>query len=105
MINKSNQFNLTGRRHTQSELKNICANGGDVWAVSYSDNFGSQGIISVLVLCPQDDGLEIDTWVMSCRVLNRTVEEGVFSWLCGVYEGVKLFGIYTPAKNALVKTI
>ena len=29
----------------------------------------------MLVLCPQDDGLEIDTWVMSCRVLNRTVEE------------------------------
>ena len=58
----------------------------------------------MLVLCPPDDGLEIDTWVMSCRVLNRTVEEGVFSWLCGVYEGVKLFGIYTPTqKNALVK--
>ena len=53
----------------------------------------------MLVLCPQDDGLEIDTWVMSCRVLNRTVEEGVFSWLCGVYEGVKLFEFTLPRKE------
>ena len=43
--------------------------------------FGSQGVIGAIVLVPQGDRLHIDSWVMSCRVLNRTVEQAIGAWM------------------------
>lgn len=106
LIKKSNQFNLTTRRHSEEDLNYLINNqGAEILVVSYSDAFGSQGIISVLILLPIANRIiEIDTWIMSCRVLNRTVEEGIFQWLNTQYHGKTLIGTYIPtAKNKLVK--
>lgn len=106
LIKKSNQFNLTTRRHTEDDLNRlIIEKSADVLVVSYSDEFGSQGIISAIILLPiTEREIEIDTWIMSCRVLNRTVEEGVFQWLNTHYHGKTLIGSYIPTtKNKLVK--
>jgi FkbH-like protein len=78
LINKTNQFNPTTRRCSAEELAAIAAIPGAVTLqFRLLDRFGDNGLISVLILRPdpgQSDVMEIDTWVMSCRVFGRELE-------------------------------
>src|SRR5260370_5412596 len=75
LINKSNQFNLTTRRRSVAEVGALTqAPGWMTMTVSLTDRFGDNGLISVVLGSVQGDVLEIDTWVMSCRVLQRRVD-------------------------------
>ena len=77
-----------------------------VYSVAYEDTFGSQGIISAFTLTPKSDALIIENWLMSCRVLNRTVEQAVFSFILKKSHGKKIIGEYTPTeKNGLVRLL
>lgn len=108
LISRSNQFNLTTRRHTAARVAGMMAS--PEWltfAVSLRDRFGDNGLISV-VLARQDGGMfEIDTWLMSCRVLKRGVERFVLNKLCEAARerGARyLLGDYVPTKkNGLVR--
>jgi FkbH-like protein len=78
LINKTNQFNTTTRRYTAEELSALT---GDPENITLQfrliDRFGDNGIVSVLILCrdEQDPGLfELVSWVMSCRVFGRQLE-------------------------------
>jgi FkbH-like protein len=76
LINKSNQFHLTGNRYSEAELKRL--GGLPEYTVRYfklRDRIGDNGLISVIVLLVRGSDLHVDTWVMSCRVLGRTMEE------------------------------
>lgn len=77
LIGKTNQFNLTGRKFSPEELKqdNI-----SVISARLSDMFGEQGLISAIILEKKNNSYEILNWVMSCRVLKRGVEEGLFAF-------------------------
>jgi FkbH-like protein len=107
LINKSNQFNLTTRRYTEAE---VAAAERDPNAftlqVRLADTFGDNGMISVIVCRQQADAWEIDTWLMSCRVLGRKVEQAVLGELvsAGRAAGVaRLLGRYLPTeKNQMV---
>jgi FkbH-like protein len=108
LINKSNQYNLTTRRYTQPEITDIEDN-PDIFTlqVRLSDIFGDNGMISVVICRPGQTGTwEIDTWLMSCRVLGRKVEHMVLREILAHAHasGVeKLFGIYRPTdRNKLV---
>jgi FkbH-like protein len=108
LTQRSNQFNLTTRRRSASELSAIMAD--PAWitrTVSLADRFGDNGLISVLLAEFSADALEIDTWLMSCRVLKRGVESFLLNHLCEVAlaKGLpKIRGSYLPSpKNALVK--
>jgi FkbH-like protein len=76
-----------------------------------TDRFGDYGLVSVILAVPEPEGrpntLEIDTWLMSCRVISRTVEEFFFNWLvdqCRRRGANTLIGSYSPTpKNALVE--
>ncbi len=81
MLQKSNQFNLTTRRHTEHDLDMLRKQGAVIGVFSYEDVFGSQGVIAAVVLVPNGGQLRIDSWVMSCRVLNRTVEQAIAAWM------------------------
>tara|TARA_B100002003_G_scaffold10940_1_gene9395 strand:+ start:2996 stop:4894 length:1899 start_codon:yes stop_codon:yes gene_type:complete len=106
LFQKTNQFNLTTRRHGEEDLKQLERNGGEVYSVSYEDTFGSQGIISVITLVPEADVLHIESWLMSCRVLNRTVEQAVFAFILKKANGKQVSGEYIPTeKNALVRSL
>lgn len=82
LINKTNQFNLTTRRHGIDEVRRMMAD-SDTYAYCYkvSDRFGEHGITGVVIARPEANGYSIDTWVLSCRVMGRTVECAVFSHL------------------------
>ena len=78
LLAKTNQFNLTTRRHTLQTLAGFQRDPS--WAVfTYSliDRHGAYGLISVLVAEKSGESFRIDSWVMSCRAMGRTVERGV----------------------------
>ena len=108
LINKSNQFNLTTRRYTEAEVAAVEADpSAFALQVRLVDMFGDNGMISVLI-CRQDGpDWDIDTWLMSCRVLGRRVEHMVLRemLLTARARGIKrLIGTYKPtARNDMVK--
>jgi FkbH-like protein len=108
LVNKSNQFNLTTLRLTRSEAEARMHDPDVVTLyVRLADRFGDNGLISVV--CGARDGtrLVIDEWLMSCRVLNRGVEQLVCNHLVDRARErglTTIEGVYRPtAKNALVR--
>lgn len=109
LLHKTNQFNLTTRRHTEEEVKRIVSDPKAVtlWC-RLTDRFGDNGIIGVLIALDRGQGdWEIDSWLMSCRVLGRGVEQAMLGLLeeqVARKGGQRLIGIYRPtAKNGMVK--
>jgi FkbH-like protein len=109
LINKTNQFNLTTRRYSEEDTKRFAA---DPKALTLrcrlTDRFGDNGIIGIMIALEQKDGdWAVDTWLMSCRVLGRGVEQAMLDLLVqeASKKGVKrLIGQYYPtAKNNMVK--
>lgn len=112
LINKSNQFNLTTRRYSEADIAKL-ENDPTVYTqqVRLTDRWGDLGMIGVIIARPDDlDGTPVwllDTWLMSCRVLGRRVEEAM---LAEVAEAARqagidhLLGLYLPtAKNNMVR--
>ncbi|MBL4930557.1 HAD-IIIC family phosphatase [Clostridium paridis] len=108
LFNKTNQFNLTTRRYTNLEIVDIM--NGINYVCIYArlkDKFGDNGIASCLIAKIDGDTIEIESWVMSCRVFKRNLEYVVFDRL--VEEANKLnisriLGFYfKSAKNSMVK--
>jgi FkbH-like protein len=108
LINKTNQFNLTAKRYTDAEFRLLMADPSAVCIQArLVDRFGDNGIIAI-VIGRMDDGevLELDTWLMSCRVLGRRVEEATLNIVADAARGMgarQLRGLYRPtAKNGMV---
>jgi len=108
LINKSNQYNLTTRRYTDAEVA-AATEDPSVFTmqVRLEDIFGDNGMISVVICREREKRVwEIDTWLMSCRVLGRRVEHAVLREIVKHARAVgveKLVGAYRPTgRNALV---
>ena len=107
LVNKTNQFNLTTRRHGEESLRAYMADPSTfTLALRLRDRLADHGLIAAVVAVPADDAFEIDTWVMSCRVIGRTVERTVLGWLIDTARDRgfrRIIGRYIPTpKNALV---
>ena len=107
LINKSNQFNLTTRRRSETEVAAIEAD--DAWLglqFRLSDSFGDNGMISVVILHFADETAIVDTWLMSCRVLERKVEQAVLNLIVAEAAGRNIgsvLGEFVPsARNQMV---
>jgi FkbH-like protein len=108
LINKSNQFNLTTRRYSEGEVAAAAEDPSrHVVQVRLTDRFGDNGIISVLIADAKGEIWEIDTWLMSCRVLGRRVEEACLAHLAIAARragACELIGEFIPsAKNGMVE--
>jgi len=111
LLQRSNQFNLTTRRHSVAECEAMMRAENE-WAPFYlrlTDRFGDNGLISVIILKHEMDDLVIDSWVMSCRVLGRGVEQFLMNHVVEYARarGVEtIHGVYLPtAKNGMVKEL
>ena len=82
LVNKSNQFNLTTRRYNSEQITEL-ENNPDIigWQVRLSDMFGKHGMICVVIVNKQPESWHIDSWLMSCRVLERGVEQAIMNEL------------------------
>jgi len=108
LINKSNQFNLTTRRRSEAEVLAVMNDPEFAgFSVRLKDRFGDHGLISIVIGEKADGVMKIDTWLMSCRVLKRQVEEEVLNELARLAKlrGChRLEGVYLPtAKNDMVR--
>jgi FkbH-like protein len=114
LIGKTNQFNLTTRRHTPEAVKQILSQPNSVsTTIRMSDRFGDYGLVAVIMGVNEPGAakrtLRIDTWLMSCRVIGRTAEEFSLNALVERAKSLgyeRLLGHYIPTKkNALVKDL
>jgi FkbH-like protein len=108
LINKSNQFNLTTRRRTEADIMALMDDPEYIgFSVRLKDRFGDHGLISIVIGRKAGDTMEVDTWLMSCRVLKRQVEDEVLNELARLARlrgCVKIRGVYLPtAKNEMVR--
>jgi FkbH-like protein len=111
LTNKTNQFNLTTQRYTETDIERFMVEPTLVTLqLRLTDRFGDNGLIAVIIARPDadwpEDTLLIDTWLMSCRVLGRQVEVATLESLVRAARASgwrELVGIYRPtAKNSLV---
>lgn len=108
LIGKTNQFNLTTRRHSEADLAAGVSSGDQTVAwIRVADRFGDHGLIGVAILRAVEGVGIVDTFLMSCRVMNRRVEHALMSVVAdharrlGCHE---LRGEYIPtAKNGMVR--
>ncbi|MDJ0947533.1 MAG: HAD-IIIC family phosphatase [Alphaproteobacteria bacterium] len=112
LINKTNQFNLTTRRYNETETEAMTTDPSVATVCTrLKDRFGDNGIISVAIARLDESAdepvMEIDSWLMSCRVLGRKVENVVLDELVRQARdrgAVALRGEYIPtARNELVR--
>jgi FkbH-like protein len=108
LISKSNQFNLTTKRYTEADVEAL-ENSPRVYhqQIRLTDAFGDNGMISVVICRPVElDSWEIDTWLMSCRVLSRRVEDAVLAEIVRAARAAgarRITGAYKPtARNGIV---
>ena len=107
LINKTNQFNLTTRRYTGAEVEATALDPNYLTLYGrLADRFGDNGLVSVLIGHHAAGVLEMDLWLMSCRVLNREMELAMFDALieeCRARGIRKIKGVYIPSKkNSMV---
>ena len=119
LINKTNQFNVTTRRYTEEEVRSVMASPRSVTLqVRLRDRFGDNGVVAVVIARSMDGNATvldtvnvavIETWLMSCRVLGRRLEEACLQVLVDALaaRGVRrLQGVYRPtAKNGMVRDL
>jgi len=107
LINKTNQFNLTTKRYTSAEVESLSRDPGFVTLYGrLADRFGDNGLVSVLIGRVSGETIELDLWLMSCRVLNREMEFAIFDALveqCQARGIRKIIGVYIRSKkNSMV---
>ena len=113
LSNKSNQFNLTTRRYSDAEMDEVMQSPEYIrlYGKLY-DKFGDNGVVSVVIGRidgPEKDELHMELWLMSCRVLKRSMEFAMMDELVRQAKKLgikKIYGYYYPtAKNAMVKDL
>jgi FkbH-like protein len=105
LLGKTNQFNLTTRRHSAAEIELIaCQPGNIAVALRYRDRFGDGGVVGVALCVMEPDRLRIDTFLLSCRVIGRGVETALLWYIADLARSLcvpVLRGEFIPtAKNA-----
>lgn len=110
LTNKSNQFNLTTKRYSPAEMEKVYKSENYIRLCGrLADKYGDNGIVSVVIGEKQGDVLDIQLWLMSCRVLKREMEFAMLDVLVqkAKEQGItKLVGHYYPTpKNSMVKDL
>ena len=107
LANKSNQFNLTTKRYQVNEMAERAAKPGVITLYGrLEDKFGDNGLVSEVIANIDGENLDIELWLMSCRVLKREMEFAMFDCLVkqAKQHGIKTITgyYYKTAKNAMV---
>lgn len=110
LTNKSNQFNLTTRRFTESEISAAATDPNKITLYGkLADKFGDNGVVSVVIGQVDGEILHLDLWLMSCRVLKREMEFAMLDEVVSAAKArgvTKIIGHYLPtAKNGMVKEL
>lgn len=104
LTQKTNQFNLTTRRYTEEDVRSMAKDGRHrIYAFDVKDKFGDYGIVGLVIIEELNDReWFIDTFLLSCRVMNRKVEDAMMSFVCeqALKSGIEtVWGEYIPTKK------
>lgn len=103
LTQKTNQFNLTTRRFTEQQISDLIADPHyRVLSLRLRDRFGDHGLVGVAITHDQGEACEIDSFLLSCRVIGRTVESAFLSSLACAAAArgcVRLNGWFLPTKK------
>jgi FkbH-like protein len=103
LTQKTNQFNLTTRRYTEQQITEIAARPGwQVLSIKVRDRFGDHGLVGVAITRDEADACEIETFLLSCRVIGRAVETVLLSRLArsaAARGRQQLLGRFIPTKK------
>lgn len=107
LVNKTNQFNLTTVRRSESEIAALVDDpDAHVLAYAVDDRFGEYGLVAVVIAIAGDERWALDTVLMSCRVLGRGVESAVLADVASVLRAdrtLPILGRFSPTdRNAMV---
>jgi FkbH-like protein len=102
---RTNQFNLTTRRYTEADLTGMLASAThEVYGVKLRDRFGDSGMVGLLITEREGGRVIVNTFLLSCRVLGRTVEDAALIFLLHRARRLgagEVVGVFRPtAKNA-----
>ena len=107
MTQKTNQFNLTTKRYSQSDIKHLMNNNYRVWHASVKDKFGDNGITALAIINVKADTAVIDSFLLSCRILGKGIEKIFLTCILNelFVNGVKkVNAVYIPSgKNVQTK--
>ncbi len=81
LTQRTNQFNLTTVRRNEGEIRRLGESGLECRSVEVRDRFGDYGLVGVSIFGPRGDAIEIDSFLLSCRVLGRGVEHRMLAEL------------------------
>jgi len=103
MTQKTNQFNLTTRRYTETDIRDMQTGGARIFTLSVRDKFGDSGISGLCIVQPKSAEAHIDTFLLSCRILGKNIEYAFLNHLVGYLKATGIETItaeYIPsAKN------
>jgi len=103
LTQKTNQFNLTTRRYTEQQIADMAGRAGwHVLSIKVRDRFGDHGLVGVAITRDEAETCEIDTFLLSCRVIGRAVETTLLSHLARVAAArgrQRLCGRFVPTKK------
>jgi FkbH-like protein len=110
LTQRTNQFNLTTRRYSEADVRRVRDSETHVLrAYRLEDRFGDNGIIAVTIVATDGTAARLDTFLMSCRVIGRTLETAILAELVRELQGrglKTLIGEFLPTKkNAPAKDV
>lgn len=81
LTQRTNQFNTTTIRRNEEEVRELLENGKEVLAVRVRDRFGDYGLVGVVISCIHSDELQVESFLLSCRILGKRVEKKILAHL------------------------
>jgi FkbH-like protein len=110
LTQKTNQFNLTMKRYSETEMEDfILSEKHFVFSGAVSDKFGDSGITILAIVSPDtvnDKHLQLDTFLMSCRIIGRNIEHAVLGEILSILKNIgfeRVYASYLPTvKNEQV---
>ena len=105
LTQKTNQFNLTTRRYTEAQIADMAKQADwHIFSIKVRDRFGDHGLVGVAIAHDQGGQCEVDSFLLSCRVIGRTIETALLAQIaeCAAQRGCKLLAgwFLSTRKNA-----
>ncbi|MHA1959307.1 MAG: HAD-IIIC family phosphatase [Candidatus Thorarchaeota archaeon] len=103
LIGKTNQFNLTTRRYTDAQIQEYrSSDESTVYSMAVTDKFGDEGVVGVAIVKSRNGDWIIDSFLMSCRVIGRSVETALLARIvldARAAGASRIIGEYIPTKK------
>ena len=96
LTQKTNQFNFTTIRRTESDIAALLASGHGCLTVEVRDRFGEYGLVGVVIYRSEGKALLLDSFLLSCRVLGRRVEHSIMAELGAIARRERLSTVRIP---------